>query len=31
VIRIETGEEVAVYEAGEHMPPLDEIPGCEPM
>lgn len=30
VMVLETGEEVAVFEPGEQMPPLDEIPGCEP-
>lgn len=30
VISIETGEEVAVFEAGERMPPLQEIPECGP-
>jgi hypothetical protein len=30
VILIETGEEVAVFEAGKEMPPLTEIAGCQP-
>lgn len=30
VVRLDGGEEVAEYEAGEHMPPVNEIPGCEP-